>query len=84
MNAGDEKDQYVDFFLGAILIKVQMQLTNGNKDPWLQFYLQWRNFFKLHQNNPMRSSCLISLDLTVSIASFKRLVSFMNTKAAPV
>lgn len=33
MNAGDEKDQYVDFFLGAILIKVQMQLTNGNKDP---------------------------------------------------
>ena len=28
--------------------------------------------------------CVVPVDLTVSIASFKRLVSFMITKAAPV
>ena len=72
MNAGDKNDQYVDF-LGAILTKVQMQLKNGNENLFLQFY--YVIFLTSTKTIPR---------VVLSLASFKNLVSFMSTKAAPM
>ena len=54
MNVGDESDQYVDFFRHYSYQGSKRNLKMEN--PCRQVHLQLRNFLKLRQNNPMRSS----------------------------